>query len=98
MTTAGRLQDRLRVILAGRAAEIVAFGTATTYGTRDLRVRTGPRRLAPTCPFFGGGPRAYECNHRKQNTPKRRTTRWREIHDTVSKCHPRVTNLLHMVV
>ena len=38
--TKGRLMDRVRVILAGRAAEEVMFGIPSTYGTNDLRVRT----------------------------------------------------------
>ena len=38
---AGRLLDRIRVVLAGRAAEEVALGAPSTYGTSDLRVRPG---------------------------------------------------------
>lgn len=38
--TRGRLMDRIRVILAGRAAEEVALGEATTYGLLDLRDAT----------------------------------------------------------
>jgi len=37
--TKGRLMDRVRVILAGRAAEEVMFGVPSTYGTSDLKVR-----------------------------------------------------------
>jgi ATP-dependent Zn protease len=39
--TRGRLLDRVRVVLAGRAAEEVALGAPSTYGTSDLRVRRG---------------------------------------------------------
>ena len=38
-----RLLDRVRVVLAGRAAEEVALGAPSTYGTSDLRVRGGDR-------------------------------------------------------
>ena len=39
--TRGRLLDRIRVVLAGRAAEQVALGEGdmSTYGTADLKVR-----------------------------------------------------------
>lgn len=38
--TRGRLLDRIRVVLAGRAAEEVALGEGemSTYGTADLKV------------------------------------------------------------
>lgn len=39
--TRGRLLDRIRVVLAGRAAEEVALGQPSTYGTSDLRVGLG---------------------------------------------------------
>ena len=39
--TRGRLLDRIRVVLAGRAAEEVALGAPSTYGTTDLRVGVG---------------------------------------------------------
>ena len=35
--TKGRLVDRVRVILAGRAAEEVMFGVPSTYGTGDIK-------------------------------------------------------------
>ncbi|KAL4448900.1 hypothetical protein ABPG77_007617 [Micractinium sp. CCAP 211/92] len=38
--TRGRLLDRIRVVLAGRAAEEVALGQPSTYGTSDLRDAT----------------------------------------------------------
>lgn len=37
--TKGRLLDRIRVVLAGRAAEEVWDGVPSTYGTNDVRVR-----------------------------------------------------------
>ena len=37
--TKGRILDRIRVILAGRAAEEVCNGVPSTYGTNDIRVR-----------------------------------------------------------
>ncbi len=40
MTTRARLLERIRVTLAGRAAEETALGNATTYSVRDLKVRT----------------------------------------------------------
>jgi hypothetical protein len=36
--TRGRLLDRIRVVLAGRAAEEVVLGTPSSYSTGDLRV------------------------------------------------------------
>lgn len=38
--TKGRIMDRIRVILAGRAAEEVSDGVPTTYGTNDIRDAT----------------------------------------------------------
>lgn len=38
--TRGRLLDRIRVVLAGRAAEEVALGSPSTYSTADLRDAT----------------------------------------------------------
>lgn len=38
--TRGRLMDRVRVVLAGRAAEEVALGVPTTYGVSDVRDAT----------------------------------------------------------
>ncbi len=43
--TRGRLLDRIRVVLAGRAAEEVALGQPSTYGTSDLRVGLGLEAL-----------------------------------------------------
>ena len=42
MTTRARLLERIRVTLAGRAAEETVLGNATTYSVRDLRVRPVP--------------------------------------------------------
>ena len=39
MSTRARLLERVRVIMAGRAAEEITFGSASTYGVGDLRVR-----------------------------------------------------------
>ena len=39
MTTRARLLERIRVTLAGRAAEELVLGDATTYSVKDLRVR-----------------------------------------------------------
>lgn len=39
MTTRGRMMERLQVILAGRAAEEVAYQVPSTYSISDLRVR-----------------------------------------------------------
>ena len=41
ITTRGRLLDRIRVVLAGRAGEEVLLGSPSTYGVSDLRVRGG---------------------------------------------------------
>ena len=38
--TRGRLMDRIRAVLAGRAAEEVALGVPTTYGVSDIRDAT----------------------------------------------------------
>ena len=38
MTTRGRMMERLQVILAGRAAEEVAFDMPSSYSINDLRV------------------------------------------------------------
>ena len=38
MTTRARLLERIRVTLAGRAAEEIVLGDATTYSAADLRV------------------------------------------------------------
>ena len=38
MTTRARLLERIRVTLAGRAAEETVLGNATTYSVRDLKV------------------------------------------------------------
>lgn len=38
--TRGRLMDRIRVVLAGRAAEELALGIPTTYGISDVRDAT----------------------------------------------------------
>jgi ATP-dependent Zn protease len=38
MSTRARMLERVRVILAGRAAEEIVFGHASTYSNRDLRV------------------------------------------------------------
>jgi cell division protease FtsH len=38
--TRGRLMDRIRVVLGGRAAEEVAIGVPTTYGVSDVRDAT----------------------------------------------------------
>jgi cell division protease FtsH len=40
VVTRGRLLDRVRVVLAGRAAEEAALGEASTYGVTDLRDAT----------------------------------------------------------
>ena len=40
LSTRGRMMERLQVILAGRAAEEVAFDMPTTYSISDLRVST----------------------------------------------------------
>ena len=37
IVTRGRLMDRIKVILAGRAAEEVMLGTPSTYGVNDVR-------------------------------------------------------------
>lgn len=37
--TAGRLLDRIRVLLAGRAAEEIMLGSPSTYSNADLKVR-----------------------------------------------------------
>lgn len=42
MTTKARLLERLRVIVAGRAAEELEFGVASTYSINDLAVRSSP--------------------------------------------------------
>ena len=46
MTTRGRLLERVRVTLAGRAAEEAVLGNPTTYSVIDLRVRASPDVLA----------------------------------------------------
>ena len=38
ISTRGRLMDRVRVVLAGRAAEEVALGVPSTYAVSDIRV------------------------------------------------------------
>ena len=38
MTTRGRMMERLQVILAGRAAEEIAFTSASSYSINDLKV------------------------------------------------------------
>lgn len=38
MTTRGRMMERLQVILAGRAAEEVAFERPSSYSIGDLKV------------------------------------------------------------
>lgn len=40
LNTKGRVMDKITVQLAGRVAEQMVFGTGSTYGTDDLRVRT----------------------------------------------------------
>ena len=37
IVTRGRLMDRIKVVLAGRAAEEVMFGVPSTYGVNDIR-------------------------------------------------------------
>lgn len=44
MTTRGRMMERLQVILAGRAAEEIAFTTPSSYSINDLKV------CLPCCP------------------------------------------------
>lgn len=39
MTTRSRLLERVRVTLAGRAAEELLLGNPTTYSVADLKVR-----------------------------------------------------------
>lgn len=39
MTTRGRMMERLQVILAGRAAEEVAFKSPSSYSIGDLKVK-----------------------------------------------------------
>ena len=38
LTTRGRMMDRIRVVLAGRAAEEVALQEPSTYCQQDLQV------------------------------------------------------------
>jgi len=51
MTTRGRMMERLQVILAGRAAEEIAFTSASSYSISDLKVcsqATHPCSLSAT--------------------------------------------------